>query len=782
VRTGRSACPVHRLSRLFPTRDRADDPKRTSPRAARWIPPSILAAGLLATGLSTAVIWRSAELRNRLTFQHATEIELRTIEDQFRTYTALLRGGAGLFAAKGDTVTLSDFRAYVLRINLQSLYPGFLGIGFTPFLPASERGRFAERAAALGVADLRVRPMTDNPAIGPVLFAEPPNPRNLAAIGYDVMSDPVRRDMVERARDTGQPAASARIELVQEIDANKQAGFLVAVPVYAGGAVPPTVEERRRSFLGFVFGAFRADDLFGSIVAVEAEEDATFTVYDGAPSAATLLHRSAPPSAARSGRLTREAGLELGGRTWTVQFEERISPQRSSAFPEIWLVCVGGLFATTLLGFAAYRQRRTQDEIRRLNASLEARVEERTRDLRTAADSLRQAGEDRARIEEALRQSQKMEAVGQLTGGLAHDFNNLLAAISGALELIETRLGQNRLGDVVKYVAVAQGAARRAAALTHRLLAFSRRQTLAPKAIDVDRLIGGMLDLIQRTVGPDIAVRHVGTSGLWAALVDPSQLENALLNLCINARDAMPGGGTITIQTGNHRIDGPQAEAQDLPEGQYLSLCVSDTGTGMPPEVVARAFDPFFTTKPLGAGTGLGLSMIYGFAKQSGGQVRISSAVGAGTAVCIHLPRHRGEADGDGPGLERRPLALAEAGETVLIVDDEPTVRMLITDVLSDLGYTAVEAADGAGGLRVLQSGARVDLLVTDVGLPGGMNGRQMADAARVDRPALKVLFITGFAETTLLSNGGLDPGMAILTKPFSVETLAARIRQLIAR
>ena len=750
--------------------------------AARWIAPAILAAGLLATGVSTALTWQAAALRERLTFEHATEIELRTVDDQFRTYTALLRGAAGLFAAEDDTVTLAQFRAYVQRIELQRLYPGFLGIGFTPTLPASARETFAARAEALGVEKFRVRPPTDNPMISPVLFAEPPNPRNLAAIGYDVMSDPVRRDMVERARDTGRPAASARIQLVQEIDANKQAGFLVAMPVYAGGAVPPDLEDRRRRFLGFVFGAFRADDLFNSIVAAEAEEDAAFAIYDGAPSEANLLHRSARVPAAGAGRLTREAHLELGGRTWTVAFAQRVSPRRGSALPEIWLVCGGGLFATALLALAAYRQRRTQDEIRQLNASLEARVEERTRDLRAAADRLRQAGEERARMEEALRQSQKMEAVGQLTGGLAHDFNNLLAGISGSLELIEARIAQGRSKDVGKYIAAAQGAARRAAALTHRLLAFSRRQTLAPKAIDADRLVRGMLDLIQRTVGPSVEVRHVGADGLWTVLADPSQLENALLNLCINARDAMPEGGRITIETDNCWIDRQRAEAQDMPEGPYLSLCVSDTGTGMPPAVVARAFDPFFTTKPMGEGTGLGLSMIYGFAKQSGGQVRINSTVGQGTNVCIYLPRHFGEADVDGPDPGRGRMAPAEAGETVLIVDDEPTVRMLVTDVLSDLGYTAIEAADGAGGLSVLQSGARIDLLVTDVGLPGGMNGRQMADAARVGRPDLKVLFITGFAESALPGDGRLESGMAVLTKPFAVEALAARIREMIAR
>ena len=383
--------------------------------------------------------------------------------------------------------------------------------------------------------------------------------------------------------------------------------------------------------------------------------------------------------------------------------------------------------------------------------------------------------------EEALRQSQKMEAVGQLTGGLAHDFNNLLAGISGSLELMNTRILQGRLKDVERYMVAAQGAAKRAAALTHRLLAFSRRQTLTPKATDVNVLAQGMLDMIRRTVGPSVEVQFVGMGGLWSALVDPPQLENALLNLCINARDAMPGGGRIIIETVNREVDRQQAGVRDMPRGQYLVVSVSDTGTGMTPDVIARAFDPFFTTKPIGEGTGLGLSMIYGFARQSGGQVRIHSLVGEGTTVSIYLPRHQGLAEAEEVLPDATLLPIAKAGETVLIVDDEPTVRMLVTDVLGDLGYISIEAADGAGGLKVLQSDVRIDLLISDVGLPGGMNGRQMADAARVGRPSLKVLFITGFAENALLSNGHLEPGMAVLTKPFSVDVLGARIREMIS-
>ena len=386
-----------------------------------------------------------------------------------------------------------------------------------------------------------------------------------------------------------------------------------------------------------------------------------------------------------------------------------------------------------------------------------------------------------ASAQEALRQSQKMEAVGQLTGGLAHDFTNLLTGISGSLDLLQKRVAQGRLNDLDRYLIAAQGASKRAAALTHRLLAFSRRQTLDPKPTDVHKLVLGMTDLIRRTVGPEITVETVDMVGLWPALVDPPQLENALLNLCINARDAMPDGGRITIETANRWMDDRAAREREVAPGQYLSLCVSDTGTGMPPDVVARAFDPFFTTKPLGQGTGLGLSMIYGFARQSGGQVRIYSEVGQGTMVCVYLPRHYGEGSDAITEADRSDGApRAVEGETVLVVDDEPTVRMLVTDVLGDLGYGALESEDGPSGLKILQTGARIDLLVTDVGLPGGMNGRQVADAARVLRPGLKVLFITGYAENAVVGNGHLEPGMAVLTKPFAMDDLATKIRSLI--
>jgi nitrogen-specific signal transduction histidine kinase/CheY-like chemotaxis protein len=386
-----------------------------------------------------------------------------------------------------------------------------------------------------------------------------------------------------------------------------------------------------------------------------------------------------------------------------------------------------------------------------------------------------------ADLHDRLRQSQKMEAVGQLTGGIAHDFNNLLAGILGSLEMLQTRMTQGRFNEVDRYIGVAVTSANRAASLTHRLLAFSRRQMLDSKTVDVNRLTASMEDLIRRTVGPAIQVETVISGNLWKTLCDANQLESALLNLAINARDAMPDGGRLTIETANVRLD--EAYAGRHPEvaaGQYVAVSVTDTGTGMAPDVIARVFEPFFTTKPLGQGTGLGLSMVYGFAQQSNGCTRVYSEPGRGTTVRLYLPRspETGETEASEP--EASPDTVARAGETVLVVDDEPAVRMLIGDSLRDFGYDVIEAADGAEGLRVLQTRQRVDLLVSDVGLPGGMNGRQLADAARVQRPRLKVLFITGYAENAVFGKGGPEPDMQVITKPFALDVLAARIREML--
>jgi PAS domain S-box-containing protein len=389
------------------------------------------------------------------------------------------------------------------------------------------------------------------------------------------------------------------------------------------------------------------------------------------------------------------------------------------------------------------------------------------------------AAAERLKIaEEALLQSRKMEAVGQLTGGIAHDFNNLLTGIVGSLDLLQTRINQGRTDNVARYINAAMTSANRAAALTHRLLAFARRQPLIPKVIDVNQLVVSLEDLLRRTIGEAIDLKIIASGELWRTLCDPNQLESALLNLAINARDAMPEGGELVITTSNVRFDGVSADTPALAPDDYVCIDVADAGIGMSPEVAARAFDPFFTTKPIGQGTGLGLSMIYGFARQSNGHVTIVSKLQQGTSVKLYLPRHRGEVL-----AEQTPDAAAAehaaTGETVLVVEDEPVVRGVILEMLAEQGYRALEAVDGPSGLKILRSSGRVDLLITDVGLPG-MNGRQVADQAREHRPDLKILFITGYAESVALSGGFLQPGMEMITKPFDLADLSQRIRAMV--
>jgi PAS domain S-box-containing protein len=391
----------------------------------------------------------------------------------------------------------------------------------------------------------------------------------------------------------------------------------------------------------------------------------------------------------------------------------------------------------------------------------------------------RAAAERLKATEEALLQSQKMEAVGQLTGGIAHDFNNLLTGIVGSLDLLQTRLNQGRTDNVARYINAAMTSANRAAALTHRLLAFARRQPLIPKSVDANALVVSLEDLLRRTIGETIDLTIVAADDLWGTLCDPNQLESALLNLAINARDAMPDGGGLTIKTSNARLDGVTADTPALLPGDYICIDVTDTGIGMSPEVAARAFDPFFTTKPIGQGTGLGLSMIYGFAHQSNGHVTIDSRIGQGTSVRLYLPRHHGEVAA-GEDLAARAAEHAATGETVLVVEDEPVVRGVILEMLGEQGYRTLEAVDGPSGLRILREAVRIDLLVTDVGLPG-MNGRQLADQARETRPDLKVLFITGYAESVAIADGFLQPGMEMITKPFDLDNLSRRIRRMVS-
>ncbi|MET1081289.1 MAG: PAS domain S-box protein [Pseudomonas sp.] len=389
------------------------------------------------------------------------------------------------------------------------------------------------------------------------------------------------------------------------------------------------------------------------------------------------------------------------------------------------------------------------------------------------ADALRET-------EELLRQAQKMEAVGQLTGGIAHDFNNLLGGILGSLELIQLRIDQGRLESLPRYTRNAMNSAQRAAALTHRLLAFARRQPLDPKPVDANQLVRDMQDLLRGTLGPTHSLALTTAESLWPTLCDPNQLESAILNLALNARDAMPQGGTLSIETANTEVDRSSADLVNLPPGQYVTLSIRDTGTGMPAEVAARACEPFFTTKPQGQGTGLGLSMVYGFVKQSEGHLQLSSEPGKGTCVQIHLPRHAGSLEQEA-GEQRDARVRASADKTVLLVEDDPVLRNLVGEVLQDLGYHTLAAADGPSGLNILDTHRGIDLLITDIGLPG-INGHQLAKLATHKHAHLKVLFITGYAEDATSASGFLGPAMQMITKPFAITTLASRIEEMLSQ
>ncbi|QUE76045.1 PAS domain-containing sensor histidine kinase [Stutzerimonas stutzeri] len=403
----------------------------------------------------------------------------------------------------------------------------------------------------------------------------------------------------------------------------------------------------------------------------------------------------------------------------------------------------------------------SENRLRQLNEQLEARVATEVR--------------ERSRTEDALRQAQKMEAVGQLTGGIAHDFNNLLTGIVGSLDLMQRRHARGEQ-DLDRYINAAVTSAQRAAALTQRLLAFSRRQTLHLKPVDVNQLVASLEDLLHRTTGENITLETRLSAGLLPACMDANQLESAVINLVINARDAMPHGGRITVSTASFVMGNrPDPAKRGLNEGEYILLSVTDTGTGMTPEIIARAFEPFFTTKPIGQGTGLGLSMVYGFIKQAKGYVQVESEPGRGSRVCLYLPVHHGEAVTPVP--ESEPV-LNGAGETILVVEDEPVVRSLVVEVLNDLGYQTIEAGDATEALPSLEDGQRIDLLITDVGLPG-MNGRQLADVARQHRPSLKVLFATGYAESATAKDF-LGKGMAVITKPFAIEAFASKVREML--
>jgi signal transduction histidine kinase len=428
-------------------------------------------------------------------------------------------------------------------------------------------------------------------------------------------------------------------------------------------------------------------------------------------------------------------------------------------------------------GFAEYAI--DVESRRRLNDELEARVAERTAELEAANQQLRSEASSRERAEAQVRQMQKMEAVGQLTGGIAHDFNNMLAIIVGSLDMAK-KYSERDPTKAAKAVDHAMEGARRAAELTARLLAFSRQQPLDPKPVDVNKLVGNMSEMLTRTLGGNIRLETVLAGGLWRMFADPPQLESAILNLCVNGRDAMTDGGKITLETMNAHLDDSYAASHaEVRPGQYVAIAVTDTGTGMAPEVISRAFDPFFTTKKPGQGTGLGLSQVYGFAKQSGGHVKIYSEVGQGTTVKLYLPRYVGDETDVAPAPRFDRPVEGKPSEIILVVEDEAGVRQMSVQMLRDLGYTVIHASDAKQALTMVDSQPSFDLLFTDVVMPG-MNGKQLADLIKQQRTGLKVLYTTGYTRNAVIHNGMLDRDVSFLPKPFTIQQLATKVRQVL--
>ena len=981
--------------------DGAADLRRTEKRSSvlrrlaggsLWRAWGVLGIALLATAVLWIASQQSEREQSHLRFEAlAARLDARIVS-RLRVYEQMLRSGAALFDT-WDDVSRDQWRSYVGRLDLETVFPGIQGIGFSEMVAAKDLAAHVARVRAEGLSNYDVQPRGDRSVYSAIIYLEPLDWRNERAIGFDMTSEPVRRAAMERARDIGAAATSGKVILVQETGTEQQFGFLMYLPIYRGGDVPATVEERRARLRGYVYAPFRAGDLMTGILRGETR-GVRIQIFDGTDTnPENLLFDSLPGGAgelpdAELGLLQEEA-LELPDRIWTARISLLPVAHDEYHSHQPRIVVLGGVAISGLLFLITWSVTRSNDRLRQQELQLrylfqknpsvmwvydrgtldflevndaaldlygysrEEFLKMKVTDLRPGADvprfrdfvrtlpeGLRRSGEwshrskdgrdltvditshtlryagrasslvvardvtDRRRAQaalaeseerfrsiansmpallwvsdrlgeitfvnrswseftgravedelgqgwldrvhpediemvtasdaaarrspksflleyrlrrvdgayrwfvdrgtprfdaageligfigvlfditdlkeaqEQLQQAQKMESIGRLTGGIAHDFNNLLTVIEGSAEIIADDAAatpqQHKLAKMIF------AAAERGADLTRSMLAFARRQPLEPKVIDVNQVISGMETMLRRVLGEDIDIRFRQDDRLWHAVADSSQLETAILNLAINARDAMSEGGMLTLETANSTLDEDYgAHNAEVRPGDYVMIAVSDTGTGMSQEVLEHAFDPYFTTKPVGRGTGLGLSMVFGFVKQSGGHVKAYSEPGHGTTIRIYLPR-----DADGGGAE---LAAADGGETaapgteaILLVEDDELVRSYVEGQLRALGYAVVAAPDGAAALEELADSTTFDLLFTDVIMPGGMNGRELADQAIEMRPGIKVLFMSGYAENALTHHGRLDAGTHLLNKPFRRHELAAKLREVL--
>ena len=722
-----------------------------------WI---ALIVGLLATLAAALLMARAEEDRRRARFSGLVESSVGAVRSRMLVQLTLLRGAAGFLNAS-DRVTRTDFKAYIDRLRLQLNYPGVLGIGYSAY--ARDRDaleRLVADAPGLGVPRLLHRPGGERPDYSAILFLEPQGSANAQVIGFDMLSEERRREAMEAAAQTQKSQLSGRIQLVQDAGRGPQPGFLIYTPIF-------TENLSSRQLRGWIYSPLRAQDLFGAVFGNVDLSEITVEVFDERLSEADLLYRTARPD--RASPYTNVSPIELAGRRWLIRVTASPRFTQDTILPAPLGVAIAGTLISLLLAAVMLVQGRATHRT-------EQEVKLRTAELRAANEQLRAEADARKVAEAKVAHMQKVEAIGQLTGGIAHDFNNMLTVVIGNLDIARRRIGDPDRANHA--IAQAAEGASKAADLTQRLLAFGRQQALRPQVLDVSELIGGMSDMLRRTLGEAVRLETTLPPSLWPVCADRAQLESAILNLAINARDAMDEAGVLTIKSSNVTLsdgDLPQTESQAV--GPHVLIVVADTGQGMSQEISARALDPFFTTKPVGKGTGLGLSQVYGFVRQSGGHLTIDSVMGVGTKISIYLPRHRGDHVALSPTVEASSYP-SGAGETILVVEDEDQVRDVSVETLREIGYEVLVAASGHEGLQLLDRHPQTRLIFTDVVMPE-MDGRTFAARVRDRWPDMPILFTTGYARGAEASGDPLDAEVMI-RKPFAIADLAVSIRRML--
>jgi signal transduction histidine kinase/ActR/RegA family two-component response regulator len=722
-------------------------------------PIGVFVIGLMAALLVAIKLSDINEDRLDERFEHSADMAVSSIESRIDMQMTLLHGTAGLFHSS-DSVTSQDFHTYIDWLDLENNYRGVLGVGYVAMAPTRED--LTEMASLFQQSrdvDFEAWPEGERPAYSTVLFLEPRTINNIETIGFDMLSEETRREAMMRAARTGETIMSGRVELLQEIDGEKQPGFLIYTPLFANASA-----ERAGTPYGWVYSPLRAPDLFREVFPHNANADLAVSIYDGAASPDNLLFRSAEINGDEPYR--RVERLTLAGHEWTVEVVALPAFSQSATVLVPWVVSLGGAFVALLLALLSYQQVRAAGRI-------EQKVRLRTAELKAANTRLRDEVVARAKAESEVQRMQRMESLGQLTGGIAHDFNNMLAVVMGNLELARANIRDpERLEKLIHRAIVG---ALRASDLTQRLLAFARRQPLTPSKVDVNDLVSEMSEMLERTIGKQVNFSTELADDLWPTLVDGNQLENALLNLVINARDAMQEGDNLIIRTSNriHRISegGPGTEPVEC-----VCISVCDTGSGMSPEVREQALEPFFTTKEIGKGTGLGLSQVFGFARQSGGDLEIETREGDGTTIRIFLPRLQGADtgnDGKDGGTTDHAVDVARglSQEVVLVVDDEEEVRTITVEMLRELGYTVIAASSGEEALSKLSANPEIRVVPE-------MSGNEFARHALAAVPDLKFILVSGYDNPAEPSERVEVGVTARLSKPFSREELALAIRK----